>query len=295
MPLPFTTTEIDPAAPHLVTVHPTAALPGARVELTGTLLGPATDESPQLTALVGETPATLSLSRPTRAIVEIPEGAITSGIALLRDGHTSNALPLRIATPIVDTVHAVANPAADADGNIYVMFSGPRGESVEVSIFRIDLDFQLRPFIRDLMNISGLAFGPDGFLYASSRAEGTVYRISPDGEITTYAEGMGIATGLAFDREGNLFVGDRSGTIFKIARGDRRKSRRDLRLRHTRALASPPTTSHSATMARCSSPPPPPPPTTSSTPSLQPANPASTSAASAARRASHSTPPATST
>jgi sugar lactone lactonase YvrE len=28
---------------------------------------------------------------------------------------------------------------------------------------------------------------------------------------------MGVATGIAFDRVGNLFVGDRSGTIFKIA------------------------------------------------------------------------------
>jgi sugar lactone lactonase YvrE len=30
---------------------------------------------------------------------------------------------------------------------------------------------------------------------------------------------MGIATGIAFDRDGNLFVGDRSGTIFKVAQG----------------------------------------------------------------------------
>src|SRR6185312_15342098 len=44
-----------------------------------------------------------------------------------------------------------------------------------------------------------------------------VYRISPEGRITTYAEGLGIATGLAFDRDGNLYVGDRSGTIFRIA------------------------------------------------------------------------------
>jgi sugar lactone lactonase YvrE len=29
---------------------------------------------------------------------------------------------------------------------------------------------------------------------------------------------MGIATGIAFDRQQNLYVGDRSGTIFKIAR-----------------------------------------------------------------------------
>jgi sugar lactone lactonase YvrE len=32
-----------------------------------------------------------------------------------------------------------------------------------------------------------------------------------------WIEGMGIATGLAFDKAGSLYVGDRSGTIFKIA------------------------------------------------------------------------------
>jgi len=36
--------------------------------------------------------------------------------------------------------------------------------------------------------------------------------------MSSYAEGMGVATGIAFDREENLYVGDRSGTIFKIAR-----------------------------------------------------------------------------
>ena len=37
--------------------------------------------------------------------------------------------------------------------------------------------------------------------------------ITAEGAITTYAEGLGIA----LDREGSLYVGDRSGTIFKIA------------------------------------------------------------------------------
>jgi sugar lactone lactonase YvrE len=35
--------------------------------------------------------------------------------------------------------------------------------------------------------------------------------------MSTYAEGMGVATGIAFDREGSLYVGDRSGTIWRIA------------------------------------------------------------------------------
>jgi sugar lactone lactonase YvrE len=36
--------------------------------------------------------------------------------------------------------------------------------------------------------------------------------------MSPYAQGMGVATGIAFDTEENLYVGDRSGTIFKIAR-----------------------------------------------------------------------------
>jgi sugar lactone lactonase YvrE len=56
-----------------------------------------------------------------------------------------------------------------------------------------------------------------GFLYVSSRLDGTVHRVSPNGSASLYAEGMGIATGIAFDTSGNLYVGDRSGTIFKIA------------------------------------------------------------------------------
>ena len=55
-------------------------------------------------------------------------------------------------------------------------------------------------------------------LYVSSRHEGTIHRITPQGASSVFVESMGVATGLAFDPEGNLYCGDRSGTIFKIAR-----------------------------------------------------------------------------
>jgi sugar lactone lactonase YvrE len=171
--------------------------------------------------MVGDTPVYLSLSRPGRTVIRIPEGAI-SGDVVLSVGNgagsagVSNALDLRVAVPMAEGLHPVSNPAVDADGNVYATVSGQRGQSVPVSIYAIARDFQVRPFVRDLMNATGLAFGPDGYLYSSSRAEGTVYRISPAGAMSTYAEGMGIATGIAFDRDGNLYVGDRSGTIFKI-------------------------------------------------------------------------------
>jgi sugar lactone lactonase YvrE len=194
-------------------------MPGGEVELRGTSLQAHGEEVlPQVT--VGDKPVHLSLSRPSRTVIRIPDGTISGDVLLsVPNGArptVSNGLELRVAVPMAEGLHPVANPAVDADGNVYVTFSGGRGQSVPVSIFSVARDFQVRPFVRDLLNPTGLAFDANGTLYASSRAEGAVYRISPDGAITTYAEGMGIATGIAFDRDGNLFVGDRSGTIFKV-------------------------------------------------------------------------------
>ena len=207
-------------APHLDRVLPAAAMPGGEVEVHGAHLGPdlSSEQARIPTAAIGDIPAPITLSRPTRATVSIPEGSIPGELLIHRNGHASNPIHVRIAVPMAENLHPVANPAVDADGNVYATVSGSRGQQVPVSIFQIQRDFQIRPFVRDLLNPTGLAFAPDGYLYASSRAEGTVYRVSPDGAVSTYAEGMGIATGIAFDQDGNLFVGDRTGTIFKIGR-----------------------------------------------------------------------------
>lgn len=204
-------------APHLDQLRPTAAMPGGEVEIRGSHLAAVNGVLPQ--AAIGDTLARVAASGNTRTTLRIPDGSISGDVTLRINGAKSNALPLSVAVPLTDNVHPVANPAIDADGNLYTTLSGPRGQQMPVSIFRIDRDFQMRPFAREIMNPTGLAFDREGYLYCSSRAEGTVYRISPAGAITTYAEGMGIATGLAFDEFGNLFVGDRSGSIFKIAPG----------------------------------------------------------------------------
>jgi hypothetical protein len=206
-----------PDVPHLDHLAPRAAIPGGSFELLGSHLVTQTNDGPQLpSASFGDTTAYFDLVRPTRALLRVPDGAIASDLTLHANGAASNVLHANIAVAMADELHLVANPALDADGNLFAMISGPRGERVPVSIVRIGPDFQARPFVRDLLNVSALAFDRTGYLYASSRSEGAVYRISPEGEISTFAEGMGIATGLAFDRDGNLFVGDRSGTIFKV-------------------------------------------------------------------------------
>jgi sugar lactone lactonase YvrE len=213
--------QTDPNTPHLTHLHPTAAMPGGEVELHGTHLGPYHSQLPHITLNDITTP--ISLARPNRAIIRIPEAAFPGDLIVHRSAASSNSLPLRVATLMADGLHPVANPAVDARGHLYVTLSGARGQQVPISVFRIDTrapgeDFPMRPFVRDLLNPTGLAIGPDGLLYASSRADGTIYRIAPNGAYSIYAEGMGVATGIAFDPEGNLFVGDRSGTIFKIAR-----------------------------------------------------------------------------
>ena len=207
-----------PDAPRLTSLRPRAALPGGSLEIMGTHLLPDPGSAqPQLpTASLGSAELFFELLRPTRAQVRVPDAAVAGDISLRVGAQQTNTLYANVAVPVADDLHLVSNPAVDVDGNLYAMISGARGTRVPVSIMRLSRDLQIRPFVRDQLNISALAFGPDGYLYASSRAEGIVYRISPEGTVATFAEGMGIATGIAFDKEGNLFVGDRSGTIFKL-------------------------------------------------------------------------------
>jgi sugar lactone lactonase YvrE len=87
-----------------------------------------------------------------------------------------------------------------------------------VSLFKIDTNYNVKPFLSDMMNATSIAIDREGQVYVSSRHDGTIYRVAQNGTMSSYAEGMGVATGIAFDRQENLYVGDRSGTIFKIAR-----------------------------------------------------------------------------
>src|ERR1700730_5589159 len=201
--------------PKIEKLSPPAAMPHGTVEVLGHGLG-ATD-SIVPTASVQGLAADVLLSQPGRVILQVPEEAASGPVVVHRQGAESNAVELRVATLIAENLNPVSNPAIDAAGNVYATFSGPRGQSVPISVIRIDQNQEMKPFARGIMNATGLAFDRKGNLYVSSRHEGTVYRVTPDGATSVYAEGMGVATGIAFDSNGNLYVGDRSGTIFKIA------------------------------------------------------------------------------
>jgi hypothetical protein len=207
--------------PHLESAVPRAALPGGEIRIQGRGLRPAELRQPRVQ--FGDLEAAVVISADDFVVARVPEGAASGGVVVATNGQPSNPVDVRVAVQLADELHPVANPALDAEGNVFATFSGTRGEKVPVAIFKIDTNYQMKPFVVELMNPTGMAFDRAGQLYASSRHDGSVYRVTPAGSISTYAEGMGIATGIAFDRVGNLYVGDRgnvgdrSGTIFKIA------------------------------------------------------------------------------
>jgi sugar lactone lactonase YvrE len=123
---------------------------------------------------------------------------------------------LQIAAPIATGLHQVDNPVFDDAGNLYVTYSGTRGQQVPVSIFRVSPSGTRDTYSSDIVNPTSMAFGPDGQLYVSSRFEGTVYRVAADGSSVPFATDLGVACGLAFSADGTLYVGDRSGTIFAL-------------------------------------------------------------------------------
>ena len=207
--------------PLITGVQPRVAIAGGELAIRGT--GLASDDRPRVT--IGDVAAPVVVGSNDLVIVKVPEGA-SAGDLIIRSGAgktgdptetSSDAWSCDIGICLAENLHPVTSPAVDAFGNIYTTFSGSRGQKVPVSVYRIDLNFNMRPFINDLMNPTGIAAGPDGLLYISSRFDGIVYQVSPNGNMSVFVEGMGVATGICFDPTGNLYVGDRSGTIFKVS------------------------------------------------------------------------------
>ncbi|HLK70108.1 MAG TPA: IPT/TIG domain-containing protein [Bryobacteraceae bacterium] len=199
--------------PHIAQVTPPAAIAGGELQIRGK--GFAKSERPRVT--IGEVGAPVIIGSDSFVIARVPEGATAGELVIESGEQVSESWACDIGVLVAENLHPVANPAIDSFGNVYTTFSGSRGQKVPVAVYKIDLNFAMKPFINDLMNATGLAFDPQGMLYASSRYDGFIYQASPNGNLSVFVEGMGVATGIAFDERQNLYVGDRSGTIFKIA------------------------------------------------------------------------------
>ncbi len=208
------TTEHRPEGATLLSVRPRAAIEGGRITIACSRLDMGRVTRSRLK--VGGVAARLDLAREGLLMAKVPIGAMTGMVTLEVDGHESNGISFEVGARIAQNLHPVANPAIDAVGNLYVTLSGSRGQKVPVSVFQISPRGILMPFAHDIVNPTGMAFGPDGDMYISSRFDGQVYRVTAEGTATVFARELGVATGIAFDPEGYLYVGDREGTIYRV-------------------------------------------------------------------------------
>ena len=197
-------------------VHPVWAIEGGRVTLEGEGLMRGGD-LPHVR--VGPLAARLAAASPRSLTVIVPHGLEGGQTPIRIDELPGETAFVEIGAPLVTGVHHVDSPAFDRHGNLYVTFSGSRGQQAPVAIFVVRPDGTREPFATDVPNPTSLAFGADGRLYVSSRFDGSVYRVEADGRASMHAADLGVACGLAFGPDGRLYVGDRSGSVLRIDAG----------------------------------------------------------------------------
>lgn len=202
-----------PSSGRLTSVRPLWAIEGGRITLEGVGF-PLDAGLPHVR--IGAQPARLAAASSSTLSVVVPAGLEGGSTAVRVDELPGETAFVEIGVPLVTGVHHVDSPAYDRHGNLYVTFSGSRGQQAPVSIFVVRPDGTREPFVSDLPNPTSLAFDGDGVLYVSSRFDGSVYRVEADGRATLHASDLGVACGLAFGPDGALYVGDRSGSILRV-------------------------------------------------------------------------------
>ena len=198
----------------IASVRPLWAIEGGRVTLEGDGFPVGGEALPQVR--VGSHPARIAAASSSSITIIVPPGAEGGSTAVRVDELPGETAFVEIGVPLVTGVHHVDSPAYDRHGNLFVTFSGSRGQQAPVAIFVVRPDGTREPFVSDLPNPTSLAFDREGALFVSSRFDGSVYRVEADGRATLYASDLGVACGLAFGPDGALYVGERSGSILRV-------------------------------------------------------------------------------
>ena len=196
-------------------MRPLWTVEGGRLTITGS--GFTLDPLPDVR--IGGATARFAFASPHAVSVIVPSGLDGGRTPVRIDTAPGETAFVEVGAPLATGLHQVDNPAFDREGNLYVTFSGSRGQETPVSIFVVRPDGSREPFVSGIPNPTSLAFDPDGRLHVSSRFDGTIYRIDDDAAPVMVASELGVACGIAFDGEGTLHVGDRSGSILRVNGG----------------------------------------------------------------------------
>ena len=204
------------SAGKIIRIDPPFAIAGGEIMIE--CAGFDTSDPALCAVMIDDSTAPIVALSPNRVLAIVPE---TKGgeveVQLFSGNELSAPATVTVARKLASDLHPVANPAFDPDdGALFVTRSGSRGEELPVTLFRIDISGDVSEYSGDIPNPTGIAFGPDGDMFVTSRLEGVVYKVTPFKEAVTFARNLGVATGVAFDQDGVMHVGDRTGTIFKV-------------------------------------------------------------------------------
>ncbi|MFQ6111533.1 MAG: hypothetical protein ACE5LX_05820, partial [Nitrospinota bacterium] len=103
---------------------------------------------------------------------QIPEGATSGMLRLEASGEPVAETFFEVGVQLAGDLHPVANPAVDSEGDLFVTYSGSRGERVPVSIFKISPSGEKTPYNSEIVNPTSIAFNTQGLLFVSSRLDG---------------------------------------------------------------------------------------------------------------------------
>src|SRR5437879_12960965 len=177
--------------PRVAAIHPHLAIEGGRVTIEGTQFP--VDQARLPDVRIGDLPARVVYASPTAIATIVPPGLTESGRTTVRIEGIAGETPfIEVAAAFATGLHQVDNPVFDRDGNLYVTYSGTRGQQVPVSIFRVRPNGTRETFSSGIVNPTSMAIDRDGHLFVSSRFEGTVYRVATYGAVALFATGAGV-------------------------------------------------------------------------------------------------------
>ena len=138
-------------------VRPAWAIEGGRITIEGT--GFPVDR-PRLPGVrIGGVPARLVYASPTAIGVVVPAG-LEGGRMPITVEDTDGVAPfVSVAAPFATGLHQVDNPVFDRHGNLYVTYSGTRGQQVPVSIFRVHRNGMRETFSSGIVNPKDIEAG----------------------------------------------------------------------------------------------------------------------------------------
>jgi len=121
--------------PRIESVTPAAALPGGEVSIKGS--GFDTRNHTRAQVQFGAAEGSLVMAAENMLIARVPDGAEGGAVRVKMGSVESAPFPMALGVQIADNLHPVASPAVDSEGNVYVTFSGQRGQKVPVSLYKI--------------------------------------------------------------------------------------------------------------------------------------------------------------